>query len=115
MEEESRKHFRGVRVLVTLALLAACLSFAFTYVLFKDVSIPLDRMRTQEIKAIQSKLDYLLSQRLNGRMDVELQTAIMNIQELKNSGPQAVQEQAQKALSETQALLNMLRQTKPGP
>ena len=112
MEDENRKHFRGIRVLVTLALLAACLSFAFTYILFKDISIPLNRMRTQELKAIQTKVDYLLSMRLNGRMDVELQMALQNMQELKNSGPAEVQEQAQKALVETQALLNLLRQAK---
>ena len=110
MEDESLRHFRGVRVLVTLALLAACLSFAFSYILFKDVSIPLNRLRSQEFSALESKVDYILATRLNRRMDVELQTALMSMQELKNSGPDAIKAQAQKAIDETNVLLNMLRQ-----
>ena len=114
MEEEIRKHLRGIRVLMTLALLAACLSFAFAYILFKDVSIPLERLRSQELNALQSKVDYLYSSRLDGRMDVELQMAIQSMQELKRSGPSAVQDQAQKALDETRALLEQLRQARTG-
>ncbi len=74
MEEEIRKHFRGVRILVTLALLAACLSFAFNYILFRDVNVPLHQLPQQELNVLQEKVDsvgrkvdYLLSSRLNTR------------------------------------------------
>jgi len=33
MEADVRRHLRGIRIIVTLSLLAACLSFAFSYVL----------------------------------------------------------------------------------
>ena len=81
-----------------LALLAACISFAFSYVLFKEVSIPLERIRTHELNLLEGKVDYLMSSGLDGRLDVAAQT----------SGD--LQEQAQKALAETKALLQMLRQ-----
>ena len=87
MEAETGKHLRGIRILCTLALLAACISFAFTYVLFKEVSIPLDRLRTTEFNDLQSKVDYMLSARLNGRMEVDLQLAIHNMQELVAIAP----------------------------
>ena len=115
MEDESRRHFRGLRVLVTLALLAACLSFAFSYILFKDVSIPLNRLRSQEFNALQSKVDSILASRLNGRMDVELQMALMSMQELEDSGPQEVKVQAKKAIHETKLLLDILRKMKVKP
>jgi len=114
MEEETRKHMRGIRLLVTLALLAACLSFAFSYVLFRDVSIPLERMRSQELNALQGKVDCLMSSRLDGRMDLELQMALQSMRELKLSGSAPVQDQAQKAIEQTQALLEQLRQSRAG-
>ena len=109
MEEEVQKHLRGVRIIMTLALLAACLSFAFSYVLFKDVSVPLEQMRSQELNALQSKVDYIMTTRLNGRMDVELQMAIHNMKELKHNASPEVQKQADKAIQETRTLLKLLR------
>jgi len=119
MEEETRKHFRGIRILVTLALLAACISFAFTYILFKEVSIPLEQIRTADfniqMRGIQSKVDYLIASRMNGRLEVEFQMAILNMQEVAQHSTGALQVQAQKAAAETQALLGMLRQAKAPP
>jgi hypothetical protein len=109
MEEDTRKHLRGVRIIVTLSLLAACLSFAFSYVLFKDVSVPLERMRSQEVSALQSKVDSMIATRMNGRMDVELQMAIHNMKELNKHASPAVKAQAAKAIQETRTLLNLLR------
>jgi hypothetical protein len=109
MEEEVRKHLRGVRIIVTLSLLAACLSFAFSYVLFKDVSVPLERMRSQELNALQSQVDYIMTTRMNGRMDVELQMAIHNMKLLKDSASPAVKAQAAKTIQETRTLLKLLR------
>ena len=77
MEDEVRKHFRGIRILVTLALLAACISFAFSYVLFKEVNIPLQRLQTQELVVLEGKVDHLMTSRLDGRLDVELQAALL--------------------------------------
>ena len=110
MEEEIRKHFRGVRILVTLALLAACISFAFSYVLFKEVSVPLQRLRTQELNLLEGKVDYLMSSRLDGRLDVELQAALLTMRDISSQTSGDLQAQAQKALEETKALLQMLRE-----
>ena len=110
MEEDIRKHFRGVRILVTLALLAACISFAFSYVLFKEVNVPLERLRTQELNLIEGKIDYLMSSRLDGRLDVELQAALLTMRDISNQASGDLQAQAQKALEETKTLLQMLRE-----
>lgn len=110
MEEETRKHLRGIRILVTLALLAACISFAFSYVLFKEVNIPLERLRTQELNLLEGKVDYLLSSRLDGRLDVELQAALITMRDVADQTSGDLREQAQKALEETKALLQMLRE-----
>lgn len=109
MEEESRRHFRGLRILVTLALLAAFISFAFTYVLFKEVSVPLEKIRTQELNHLEGKLDYLLSSRLDGRLDVELQAALLSMRDIAENGSGEVQAQAKKAMEETKTLLSLLR------
>mgnify|MGYP001113748700 CR=1 FL=1 len=82
MEDEVRKHIRGIRILVTLALLAACISFAFSYVLFKEVNIPLERLRTQELNLLEGKVDYLMTSRLDGRLDVELQAALLAMRDV---------------------------------
>jgi hypothetical protein len=110
MEDETRKHFRGIRILVTLALLAACMSFAFSYVLFKEVSIPLERIRTHELNLLEGKVDYLMSSRLDGRLDVELQAALITMRDVAAQTSGDLQEQAKKALEETKGLLQMLRQ-----
>jgi len=109
MEDEVRKHFRGIRILVTLALLAACISFAFSYVLFKEVSIPLERIRTHELNLLEGKVDYLMSSGLDGRLDVELQAALLTMRDVAAQTSGDLQKQAQKALEETKALLQMLR------
>jgi hypothetical protein len=110
MEDDVRKHFRGIRILVTLALLAACISFAFSYVLFKEVNIPLERIRTHELNLLEGKVDYLMSSRLDGRLDVELQAALLTMRDVAAQTSGDLQEQAKKALEETKALLKMLRQ-----
>jgi len=110
MEEEIRKHFRGVRILVTLALLAACMSFAFSYVLFKEVNIPLERIRTHELNLLAGKVDYLMTSRLDGRLDVELQAALVTMRDVVDQTSGDLRDQAQKAVEETKALLQMLRE-----
>ena len=109
MENEIRKHLRGIRILVTLALLAACISFAFSYILFKEVNIPLERMRTHELNLLEGKVDYLMSSRLDGRLDVELQAALIAMKDVANQTSGDLQEQARKAMEETKKLLEMLR------
>jgi len=111
MEEEIRKHFRGVRILVTLALLAAFISFAFTYVLFKEVSVPLERLRTQEYNQLQNKVESFISSRTectNTRMVIELQLAALDLKQIAQQSSGDLQVQAQKALAETKALLGMI-------
>jgi hypothetical protein len=111
MEEEIRKHFRGVRILVTLALLAAFISFAFTYVLFKEVSVPLERLRTQEYNQLQNKVESFISSRTectNTRMVIELQLAALDLKQIAQQSSGDLQVQAQKALAETKALLDMI-------
>ena len=112
MEDEIRKHLRGIRILVTLALLAACISFAFSYILFKEVNIPLERMRTHELNLLEGKVDYLMSSRLDGRLDVELQAALIAMKDVENQTSGDLQEQARKAMEETKRLLEMLREQK---
>ena len=112
MEDEVRKHFRGIRILVTLALLAACISFAFSYVLFKEVNIPLQRLQTQELVVLEGKVDHLMTSRLDGRLDVELQAALLTMRDVAAQTSGELQEQAQEALQETKELLQMLRQQK---
>jgi hypothetical protein len=110
MEDDIRKHFRGVRILVTLALLLACISFAFSYILFKEVSIPLQRIRTIELGMLEGKIDYLMSSRLDGRLDVELQAALLTMRDIASKTSGDIQDQAYKALGETKELLQMLRE-----
>ena len=112
MEDDIRKHLRGIRLLVTLALLAACISFAFSYVLFKEVNIPLERMRTHELSLLEGKVDYLMSSRLDGRLDVELQSALITMKDVADQTSGDLQEQARKAMDETKKLLQMLREQK---
>ncbi len=109
MDEETRKHLRGIRILVTLALLGACISFAFSYVLFREVSIPLQRMQTQELNYLEGKIDYLMSPRLDGRLDVELQSALITMNDIARKGTGELRAQALKAMGETKALLKLLR------
>ncbi len=110
MEDDIRKHFRGVRILVTLALLTACISFAFSYVLFKEVDIPLERIRTHELNLLEGKIEYLMSSRLDGHLDVELQGALLTMRDVAAQTSGDLRKQARKAHEETKALLQMLRQ-----
>jgi len=110
MEDEARKHFRGIRILITLALLVACMSFVFSYVLFKEVNIPLQRLRTQEINLLEGKIDYLMSSSMEGRLDVELQAALLTMRDVASKSSGELQDQAHKAMKETKTLLQMLRQ-----
>ena len=113
MEEETRKHLRGIRILVTLALLAACISFAFTYVLFKEVSIPLNMLRTQEMQQLEKKVDSALVPRIDGKMDVELQMALVNLKEIEQATSGDLKAQASKAADEVRKVLGLLRQCQP--
>ncbi len=105
MEEEIRKHLSALRLLVGLALLISCLSFGFSYVLFKDVSVPLERMRTHQIKDIENKLDNLVFSQIYGSLVQELQTALVHMQAVIDNSSGALQSQAQKTAAETKALL----------
>ncbi len=115
MDEEVKRHLRGIRILVTLALLIACISLAVTYVLFKEVSVPLERLRTQELANLEAKVNSLVSSQIDGRMDVELQSAILDLKQLSQNASGDLQAKAAKALSETQALLDALRKAKAAP
>jgi hypothetical protein len=86
------------------------MSFAFSYVLFKEVSIPLERLRTHELNLLEGKLDYLMSSRMDGHLDVELQSALLTMRDVASKTSGDIQEQAYKALEETKQLLQMLRQ-----
>ena len=97
---------------MTLALLAACISFAFSYILFKEVNMSLERMRTHELNLLEGKVDYLMSSRLDGRLDVELQAALIAMKDVENQTSGDLQEQARKAMEETKKLLEMLREQK---
>ena len=112
MEEEISKNLKKMKALATIALLAAVISFVFAYVLYRNVSSPLEKIQKEQLANLESKVNFLVSSRLDGRMDVELQLAILNIQELVDSSSGEVNIQAQKALIETQALLDTLRKTR---
>ena len=86
------------------------MSFVFSYVLFKEVSIPLERLRTHELNLLEGKLDYLMSSRMDGHLDVELQSALLTMRDVASKTSGDLQEQAYKALEETKQLLQMLRQ-----
>jgi hypothetical protein len=51
-----------------------------------------------------------MSSGLDGRLDVELQAALLAMRDVAAQTSGDLQEQAQKALAETKALLQMLRQ-----
>ena len=95
---------------MTLALLTACISFAFSYILFKEVNIPLERMRTHELNLLEGKVDYLMSSRLDARLDVELQAALIAMKDVADRTSGDLQEKARKAMDETKKLLGMLRE-----
>jgi len=112
MEEETQKHLRALRLLVALALLIGCLSFGFSYVLFKDVSIPLDRLRTHQIKDLENKVDELVSSQVYGALVQELQMSLVHMQALIDNTSGEIQAQAQKTAAETKALLEKFQTPK---
>ena len=112
MEESIiRKHLRGIHTLVFVALFAAFISFAFTFVLFRELSIPLEYLQEHKFNTLQSKVNNILITRLNGRMDIELQMAIYQMTELERITTGEIKDQAGKAIHETKTLLEMLRKS----
>ncbi len=112
MDDEIRKHLRSIRILVTLALLAAFLSFAFTYLLFKEVSTPLEAIRSQQIAKIESKIDDLATSRADSmkkRAAIELELAVHDLEQIASQSSGEVADRAAKALEETRALLELLK------
>ena len=116
MEETVQKHLRSIRILLVIALLVSMLSFGFSYVLFKEVSVPLETLRVQQLSSIENKVntnqvkvDYLLSSRLNGRLDIGLQSTLLQLDEVIENSAGEIKTQAEKARAETKALLDQLR------
>ena len=112
MEEEISKNLKKMKTLATIALVAAVISFVFAYVLYRNVSSPLEKIQKEQLVNLESKVNFLVSRQLDGRMDVELQLAILNIKELVDNSSGDINIQAQKALMETQALLDTLRKAR---
>ncbi len=112
MEEEIRKHLSALRLLVALALLIGCLSFGFSYVLFRDVSLPLERLQTHQIKDIEKKIDNLVTSQIYGSLVQELQTSLIHMQAVIDNSSGALQAQAQKTAAETKALLKKFQTKK---
>ncbi len=116
MEEEVSKHFSRIRFFVTIALLGAFLSFAFSYILFKNVNVPLDQMQIQKINTLEDKVNQLVTAQQKGSLDLQLQMAILNMQKVANNSSGDVQAEAQKVVTETKAILEKLRgKTAPTP
>ncbi|MEW6442451.1 MAG: hypothetical protein AB1640_16050 [bacterium] len=112
MDPEIGKHLRALRLLVTLALLAAFISFGFSYVLFRDVSVPLERLRNQEYRELRTKVDSLVASReqaMSTRLALELKLALLNLEQISMHSSGDLQVQAQKALTEIRALLGMMQ------
>lgn len=112
MDDEIRKHLRSIRVLVTLALLAAFLSFAFTYLLFKEVSTPLEALRSQQIANVEGKVEALIASRaasMKKRAMIELQLAVHDLEQIASQSSGEIASRAAKALEETRSLLDLLK------
>ncbi len=115
MEEQALGQVKKMKAIAVVALVAACIALALSYTMYKKVATPLKHIQTEQLAALESKVDFLVESRLNGRMDVELQLAILNIKELQENTTGEVAAQAAKALAETQALLDMLRKARSTP
>lgn len=118
MDDEIRKHLRSIRVLVTLALLAAFLSFAFTYLLFKEVSTPLEALRSQQIANVEGKVEALIASRaasMKKRAMIELQLAVHDLEQIASQSSGEIASRAAKALEETRSLLDLLNKGQPEP
>lgn len=112
MDDEIRKHLRSIRILVTLALLAAFLSFAFTYVLFKEVRTPLEAIRSQQIAKIESKIEGLATSHADAmkkRTAIELELAVHDLEQLASLSSGEIAARAATALKEIRALLELLQ------
>ncbi len=112
MEDEIRKHLSALRTLVTIALLSVVLSFAFSYILFKNVTVPLDQLHIKKINAIEEKIDKLSSGPLKGCLDMELQRAMLNMQKVANISSGELQAQAQKVIVEIKAISDKVQGAK---
>ena len=115
METEIRKHLRGVRILVTLSLLVACLSFAFSYVLFQEVSVPLQKRQAGELASLRERVDDLVAagQGRSVPQVTMLWEAVRVMQFLREDGSDVIRGQAAKAEEETRRLLEILKKTPP--
>jgi len=109
MEEIIQKHLRSIRIIVALALFIGLFSVGFSYILFKEVSMPLELLSSQRVNELEKKVDYLISSRLNGRMDIQLQSSLINMQEIRENSSGDIKAQAEKAMAETKELLDKLR------
>ena len=109
MEEIVQKHLRSIRIIVALALFTALFAIGFSYILFKEVSMPLELLSTKRVNELEKKVDYLISSRLNGRMDIQLQSSLISMEEIKQNSSGEIKTQAEKAMAETKALLDRLR------
>jgi|GEM_PF-1569107 len=112
MDDEIRKHLRSIRILVTLALLAAFLSFAFSYVLFKEVSAPLEALRSQQIAKVENKIEALIAFRaesMKKRAMIELELAVHDLEQIASQSSGEIASRAAKALEETRSLLELLK------
>lgn len=112
MDDEIRKHLRSIRILVTLALLAAFLSFAFTYLMFKEVSTPLEALRSQQIAKMESKVEALIASSTDSakkRAAIELELAVHNLEQLASQSSGEIAARAAKALEEIRSLLELLQ------
>ncbi len=109
MEDEIRKHLSALRMIVAIAMLCAILSFAFSFILFKNVSIPLDQLQIKRINAMEDKLNQLGSAKNMGALAIEAQGAVLSLQKVANHSSGEVQAQARKAIVEIKALLDTLQ------
>lgn len=112
MDDEIRKHLRSIRILVTLALLAAFLSFAFTYLMFKEVSAPLEAIRSQQIAKVENKVEALIAssaESVKKRAAIELELAVYDLEQIASQSSGEVAARAAKALEETRSLLDLLK------
>jgi len=112
MENEIRRHISALRMLVTIALLCAILSFAFSFVLFKNASVPLDRLQIKRINMLEERVDRLGKAALKGSLDIDLQKAMLNMKKVADTSSGEVQAQAQKVLGEMKVLLDKLKEKK---
>ena len=52
------------------------------WILFKEVDIPLERIRTHELNLLEGKVYCLMSSRLDEPLDVDLQAALLAMRDV---------------------------------